>query len=85
MRHISVIENTYDSYEFVLRLSLKIIRKIGWWQEKEDNNSTVVEKIIFSVRVGLESNFHSLQTMQPVASYSTLLSLFYIMFVASTL
>lgn len=43
--------------------------------------STVVEKIIFSVRVGFESNFHSLQTMQPVASYSTLLSLFYIMFI----
>lgn len=80
MRHVSVIVNTCD-YEFVLRLSLKIIRKIGWWQEREGSISTVVEKIVFSVRVGFEFNFHSLQTMQPVASYSTLLSLFYIMFI----
>lgn len=35
MRHVSVIVNSYDSYEFALRLSLKIIRKIGWWQERE--------------------------------------------------
>lgn len=53
--HVSVAANIYDSYKLVLRLSLKIIRKIGWWQGMKDSiYSTVVEKIVFSLRQKIE-------------------------------
>ena len=86
MSHVSVTANIYDSHKLVLRLSLKIIRKIGWWKGMKDSiYSTMVEKIVFSLKQKVEFVWSLFTDYVIWESYLTFLSLFCIMYTGETM
>lgn len=86
MSHVSVTANIYDSHKLVLRLSLKIIRKIGWWKGMKDSiYSTMVEKIVFSLKQKVEFVWSLFTDYVTWESYLAFLSLFCIMYTGETM
>lgn len=83
---MSLLQQIFDSYKLVLRLPLKIIRKIGWWQGMKDSiYSTVVEKIVFSLKQKVEFVWILFTDYVTWESYLTFLSLFCIMYAGETM